>query len=391
MMQMQGAGSLAVPQGSNKTPYPFFHIPLLLKDQVLGVLQVWLQPYVKQPAYAEFTSFLISLGAHVEQHLHSRRLGTLVLENQRLQHVLKFTGDLAGSLDPLEVSRLSVNYGRDLVGCERCSLLTLQGDRWSVLAISGQEVVEKKSSMVKAMAAFVGAHAHPTAFTRHENDPRTGAQLTRHEALILSKKELLARAEAPLEGEFTEGPANGAAHADGAATRRMERAPFHPEHAPHRRDRPRVLRAFPCGLRGDCAALRSRQATRGRLLCGKHDRRFFRHGAGREGTRLVPAPHGMDRAAHEQSARSGAGLSFTPLSLRDAADARRPPRAHGPSPPAKPDAHRDHRGHPLRGLALSEGRSDRWRLRPHAETPRDRCDRKSRAGSNRSLSAKGIM
>ena len=46
-------------------------------------------------------------------------------------------------------------------------------------AISGQEVVEKKSSMVKAMAAFVGAHAHPAAFTRHENDPRTGAQLDR--------------------------------------------------------------------------------------------------------------------------------------------------------------------------------------------------------------------
>jgi len=202
MLQMQGA--VAPTPNTNKTTYPFFHIPLFLKEQVLGVLQVWLQPYVKPPAYQEFVTFLTSLAAQVEQHLQSRRLGTLVMENQRLQHVLKFTGDLAGSLDPIEVARLAANYGRDLIGCERCSVLSLEGDRWNVLSISGQEIVEKKSSMVKAMVAFVGAHAHAGAFTRHENDPRTGAQLTREEALVLSKKELLARAEA-VTGENANG------------------------------------------------------------------------------------------------------------------------------------------------------------------------------------------
>ena len=162
---------------ANRTPYPFIHVPLLVKEQVLGVLQVWLQPYVVPENYAEFATFLASLATHVEQHLQSRRLGTLVVETQRLQHVLKFTSDLAGSLDPLEVARLSSNYGRDLIGCERCSVLLLEGDRWRVMSISGQEVVEKKSAMVKAMSAFVGAHAAT-------------------ELVLLSKKELLARAEA---------------------------------------------------------------------------------------------------------------------------------------------------------------------------------------------------
>ncbi len=212
LQQMQGGP--VVPAGANKTLFPFFHVPLILKEQVIGVLQAWLQPYVKAPAYPEFITFLLSLAAHIEQHLHSRRLGTLVVENQRLQHVLKFTGDLAGSLDPIEVARLAANYGRDLIGCERCSVLSLQGDQWSVLSISGQEVVEKKSSMVKAMVAFIGAHARPAAFVRHENDPRTGAQSTRHEALILSKKELLARAEAAADQAATGSAENGAAQAE---------------------------------------------------------------------------------------------------------------------------------------------------------------------------------
>ena len=174
--QVQAALQAARPD-ANRTPYPFIHVPLFLKDQVLGVLQVWMQPYVVPENYAEFATFLTSLATHVEQHLQSRRLGSLVVETQRLQHVLKFTSDLAGSLDPLEVARLSSNYGRDLIGCERCSVLLLEGDRWRVMSISGQEVVEKKSAMVKAMSAFVGAHAAT-------------------ELVLLSKKELLARAEA---------------------------------------------------------------------------------------------------------------------------------------------------------------------------------------------------
>ncbi|HEV7869536.1 MAG TPA: HlyD family efflux transporter periplasmic adaptor subunit [Chthoniobacteraceae bacterium] len=179
-LQAQLAASQPQPQQSaNRTPYPFLHVPLFLKEQVLGVLQVWMQPYVVPAHYQEFGTFLSSLAAHVEQHLQGRRLGNLVVEVNRLQHVLKFTNDLAGTLDPLDAARLAANYGRDLIGCERCSVLKLQGDRWEVLAISGQEVVEKKSSMVKAMAAFVGAHAQP-------------------ETVMLSKKELLARAELAL-------------------------------------------------------------------------------------------------------------------------------------------------------------------------------------------------
>ena len=186
--QQPGAAA-ATPAGSpeassNKTPYPFIHVPLILKDQPVGVLQVWLQPYVQPQNYQEFVTFLASLAAHVEQHLQSRRLGNLMVESQRLQHLLRFISDIAGSIDAREVARLTANYGRDLLGCERCAVLLFEGGRWRVQAISGQEVVEQKSMLVKAMAAFVGAHA--------------GTQ-TR----ILDKKELLARAQGP------ENPANG--------------------------------------------------------------------------------------------------------------------------------------------------------------------------------------
>jgi hypothetical protein len=174
------ASDLAAPVGGsvNKTPYAFLHVPLHLNGQPIGILQVWLQPYVQAANFPEFVTFLGTLTPYVEQHLQSRRLSNLVLETQRLQHLLRFTTDLAGSLDSLEVSRLTANYGRDLAGCERTSVLLREGGVWKVLAISGQETVEPKSAMVKAMAAFVEAHI---------------AQDTR----ILDKRELLERAESP--------------------------------------------------------------------------------------------------------------------------------------------------------------------------------------------------
>ena len=68
LAQMQGKGpDLA----GNRTPFPFFHIPLLLKEQIVGVLQMWLQPYVIPANYQEFVTFLTSLCSHVEQHLHA--------------------------------------------------------------------------------------------------------------------------------------------------------------------------------------------------------------------------------------------------------------------------------------------------------------------------------
>jgi biotin carboxyl carrier protein len=200
----QGQLRAAPPESAeaNKTVYAFLQVPLNLKEQVLGVLQVWLQPYVAPHNYNEFAIFLGSLATYVEQHFQSRRLGTLVLETQRLQHLLKFSGDIAGSLDPIEVARLAASYGRDLIGCERCSVLARRGDQWRVLAISGQEIVERKSAMVKGMAAFVDAHAAEGM-------------------VVLSKKELLARAEAAAAPPAHE-PVNGEVSDRALALRRTD-------------------------------------------------------------------------------------------------------------------------------------------------------------------------
>jgi hypothetical protein len=155
----------------NKTPYAFLHIPLHLNSQAIGILQVWLQPGVQARSFPEFVTFLGSLAPCLEQHLQSRRPGNLLLETQRLRQLLRFTTDLAGALDPLDIARITANHARDLAGCERASLLVRERESWKLLAISGYETLQPESPT----PAFVQAHVAA--------EPR-----------ILEKKQLLERA-----------------------------------------------------------------------------------------------------------------------------------------------------------------------------------------------------
>ncbi len=192
--QLAQMSSGPAPQTSapNRTPYPFIHVPMFLKEQVLGVLQVWLQPYVTKENYAEFATFLAQLATHAENHFQTRRMGNMVVENQRLQQLLKFITDLTGTLDPGEAGRLAANYSRDLLGCERCAVVRRSGSNWQMISISGQEVVEKKSSMVKVMTAFIKAHT-PTEPIPIPPDSPPGNEI-RPYVIGLGKKELLALA-----------------------------------------------------------------------------------------------------------------------------------------------------------------------------------------------------
>src|SRR5436190_17793318 len=68
LAQLRGESS---GQPQNRTAFPFLHVPLPLKDQVLGVVQVWLQPYVTAENYREFAQFLTQLSGYVEGHFQS--------------------------------------------------------------------------------------------------------------------------------------------------------------------------------------------------------------------------------------------------------------------------------------------------------------------------------
>src|SRR3954447_21733939 len=99
-----------------------------------------------QKSTLRFVSDLCDLAA---TYLKNRQMRQM-MSQQRLWNQLEgFTHQIHASLDLKETAYSVVNDGKRLVGCDRLSVALKLSGRTMVEAVSGQEVVEQRSNLVR--------------------------------------------------------------------------------------------------------------------------------------------------------------------------------------------------------------------------------------------------
>ncbi len=140
-----------VPQAFNPTDLALIIAPLMVDKQVVGLLEILMDPTrraAQQKSTLRFVSDLCDLAA---TYLKNRQMRQM-LSQQRLWNQLEgFTHQIHGSLDLKETSYAVVNDGKRLVGCDRLSVALKISGRTMVEAISGQEVVEQRSNLIREL------------------------------------------------------------------------------------------------------------------------------------------------------------------------------------------------------------------------------------------------
>jgi multidrug efflux pump subunit AcrA (membrane-fusion protein) len=125
--------------------------PLMVDKQVVGLLEILMDPTrraAQQKSTLRFVSDLCDLAA---TYLKNRQMRQM-MSQQRLWNQLEgFTHQIHGSLDLKETSYAVVNDGKRLVGCDRLSVSLKIAGRTMVEAVSGQEVVEQRSNLVREL------------------------------------------------------------------------------------------------------------------------------------------------------------------------------------------------------------------------------------------------
>ena len=102
----------------------------------------------QQKSTLRFVSDLCDLAA---TYLKNRQMRQM-MSQQRLWNQLEgFTHQIHGSLDLKETAYAVVNDGKRLVGCDRLSVALKIAGRTMVEAVSGQEVVEQRSNLVREL------------------------------------------------------------------------------------------------------------------------------------------------------------------------------------------------------------------------------------------------
>jgi hypothetical protein len=140
-----------VPQAFNPTEYALIIAPLMVDKQVVGLLEILMDPTrraAQQKSTLRFVSDLCDLAA---TYLKNRQMRQM-MSQQRLWNQLEgFTHQIHASLDLKETAYAVCNDGKRLVACDRLSVALKIAGRTMVEAISGQEVVEQRSNLVREL------------------------------------------------------------------------------------------------------------------------------------------------------------------------------------------------------------------------------------------------
>jgi biotin carboxyl carrier protein len=142
----------AVP--GNPTNYMILIAPILVEKQVAGLVEVWQDADRNPKAQEGFLTFITRMAELASSYTRNHQLRQMVGQQALWTQLEAFARQIHGSLNPMEVGYAIANEGRRLIDCDRVSVALRTGKKTRVEAISGADVVEKRSNLVRLMAAL---------------------------------------------------------------------------------------------------------------------------------------------------------------------------------------------------------------------------------------------
>jgi multidrug efflux pump subunit AcrA (membrane-fusion protein) len=173
MVPPHSGGGADDDEGSN--PTGFLLVLGLLKTDVetTGLVEVFQRSdasLATQKGYLRFLTQMCELGGDFLRNYQLRHFSDRQVLWTQLE---EFTRVVHGSLDSKQTAYTIANEGRRLVGCDRLSVAIRRRGKCSIEAVSGQDVVDKRSNTVRLLgrlATAVAATGEPVWYTGDTRD-----------------------------------------------------------------------------------------------------------------------------------------------------------------------------------------------------------------------------
>jgi hypothetical protein len=146
-----GQGQPGQTAAGNPTDLILLLVPIQVENQVEGLLEVWQSPDRNPNAIAGFMQFMTEMAQLASRYLRNRLMRQMVGQQELWTKLEGFARQIHGSLNPLESAYVIANEGRRLIDCDRISVGVRQGRKCRVEAVSGADVVERRSNLVQLM------------------------------------------------------------------------------------------------------------------------------------------------------------------------------------------------------------------------------------------------
>src|SRR6185312_11089565 len=138
----------------NPTNFAILLVPILYDKAVVGLIEIFQDPNRPPAAQQGLLQFVVRMAGLASAYTRNQQLRQMSGQQQVWLQLETFSRQIHASLNPTEVAYLVANDGRRLVECDRISVAQRVGRKSVVLAISGADVVEKRSNLVQLMRAL---------------------------------------------------------------------------------------------------------------------------------------------------------------------------------------------------------------------------------------------
>jgi hypothetical protein len=141
----------------NPTDYVILLVPIMMEKSVIGLVELWIDPNRQANVVQSLYQFLVRMAAFVSLFQRNHQLRTMLGQQELWLKLETFSRQIHGSLNTTEVAYLIANEARRLIEVDRVSVAVRPAATCEVAAISGADVVEKRSNLVQLMRALFDA------------------------------------------------------------------------------------------------------------------------------------------------------------------------------------------------------------------------------------------
>jgi hypothetical protein len=159
-MLLEPYGTTGVHEGmpaGNPTDFVCLLAPVQLEKETVGLVEVWQDPRWDARAQKLCLNYAIQMAGYAANFVRNQQGRRLQGQEQIWTQLESFAREVHASLDPTRVAYQVANEGRRLIGCDRLSVATVEAKKCKIQAVSGSDVVEKRSNLVVLMRALVDA------------------------------------------------------------------------------------------------------------------------------------------------------------------------------------------------------------------------------------------
>lgn len=153
-MLLEPYGTSGILEGlpaGNPTEFFCLLVPVQMEKEATGLLELWTEARYDVRMQRTFLNYLVQMAGYAAQFLRNQTGRKLVGQEQLWAQVEAFAREIHSSLEPTRVAYAIANEGRRLIGCDRLSVAIVVDRKAKVEAVSGSDVVEKRSNLTILM------------------------------------------------------------------------------------------------------------------------------------------------------------------------------------------------------------------------------------------------